>query len=318
MFALIGFLITVLLTLLVSSVITPTPLSDSGNVRYRTIPVMTILLIVANSLIFMVFQAPNYYQGLSLLQGKLFTNNPSVIALLNGQIPKDPDFIDGMNRLNSYFAQTWTFGYRAIFVRDGGLGIGAFSAFSSMFMHRDLWHLFFNMIYLWTFGRRVEDACGSWRFLAYYLISGLVAVVGWEIFNTAHNDVPVIGASGAIAGIMGAYLVLFPGAMINCFWVVGVILRVPVVAILKLAGVRWVQGAPTWRWTIRLPAFLLLLFFLGQEAIASLLPFLQSNQEDLGGGVAHSAHVAGFLAALLIFLFVRKDLLTRYFSGRRL
>ncbi len=301
MFALIGFLITVLLTLLVSSVLTPTPLSDSGNVRYRTIPIMTILLIVANSLVFMIFQAPDYYQGLALLQGSL---------------PKDPNFVDGLARLNSYIAQTWTFGYRAVFVRDQ-VGIGAFSAFSSMFMHRDLWHLFFNLIYLWTFGRRVEDACGSWRFLAYYLISGLVAVVGWELFNTAHTDVPVVGASGAIAGIMGAYLVLFPGAMITCFWVVGVILRVPVVVILRMAGVKWVQGAPTWRWTIRLPAFLLLLFFLGQEAFASLLPFLQPNQQELGG-VAHSAHVAGFLAALLIFLFVRKDLLTRYFSGRRL
>jgi membrane associated rhomboid family serine protease len=301
MFALLDFLLTVLLTLLVSSVLTPTPLSDSGNVRYRTIPVMTILLIVANSLIFMVFQAPDYYQGLSLIQGQPLNS---------------PDFVDGVARLNNYLAQTWTFGYRAIFVREG-LGIGAFSAFTSMFMHRDLWHLFFNMIYLWTFGRRVEDACGSWRFLAFYLISGLVAVVGWEIFNTTHTDIPVVGASGAIAGIMGAYLVLFPGAMITCFWVVGVILRVPVVAVLRLAGVKWVQGAPTWRWTIRLPAFLLLLFFLGQEAIASLLPFLQTNQEDLGG-VAHSAHVAGFLAALVIFLFVRKDLLTRYFSGRRL
>jgi membrane associated rhomboid family serine protease len=301
MFALIAFLITVLLTLLVSSVLTPTPLSDSGNVRYRTIPIMTILLIVANSLIFMVFQAPNYYQGLSLIQSQPLNS---------------PDFIDGMARLNSYVTQMWTFGYRAIFVRNQ-LGIGAFSAFTSMFMHHDLWHLFFNMIYLWTFGRRVEDACGSWRFLAFYLISGLVATIGFEIFNVAHNDIPAVGASGAIAGIMGAYLVLFPGAMITCFWVVGVIFRVPVVVILRLAGVKWVQGAPTWRWTIRLPAFLLLLFFLGQESLASLLPFLQPTQEDLSG-VAHSAHVAGFLAALVIFLFVRKDLLTRYFSGRRL
>ncbi len=295
MFALLDFLLTLVLTVFFASIITPTPLSDTGNVRYRTIPIMTIILIVANCLVFIVFQASDYYQGQALIR-------------------TDP--AEAMIRLNNYIAQTYTFGYRGIFVREG-LGIGAFSVFTSMFMHTDLWHLVFNMIYLWTFGRRVEDACGSWRFLVFYLISGIVALVGWEIFNTAHTDIPLIGASGAIAGIMGAYLVMFPGAMITCFWGIGMILRVPIVAVLKLVGVKSVQGAPVWRWTIKLPAFLLLLLFLGKEFIASLLPFLQPQQET-GGGVAHAAHVGGFLAALLIFLFVRKDLLTRYFSGRRL
>ncbi|MBA3870454.1 MAG: rhomboid family intramembrane serine protease [Anaerolineae bacterium] len=296
MFALLAFLISLVLTLFFTSIITPTPLSDSGTVRYRTVPIMTILLIVANSLVFMIFQAPDLYQGSALMN-----TSP----------------VEGMARLNNYIAQTYTLGYRAIFVREG-LSIGAFSVFTSMFMHADMWHLIGNMIYLWVFGRRVEDACGSWRFLAFYLISGIVAVIGWELFNTAHIDEPIIGASGAIAGVMGAYLVMFPGAMITSFWGIGTLLRLPVVAVLKLMGVGWVKDAPTWRWTIRLPAFLLLLFFLGQESLASLLPFLQTQQGGSVGGVAHSAHVAGFLAALLIFLFVRKDLLTRYFSGRRL
>ncbi len=293
MLILLDFLLYLVVTLFIMSFVTPTPLTDSGNVRYRTVPIMTILLIIANSLIFMVFQGPDLYQGSSLLK-------------------TDP--IEGMARLNKYVEQVWTMGFRGTFMRDG-LSIGAFSTFTSMFMHGDMWHLIGNMIYLWTFGRRVEDACGSWRYLAFYLIAGMIANVGSELFNTAHTDIPGIGASGAIAGVMGAYLVLFPGAMVTSFWGIGIILRVPVVAVLKLVGVKWVQGAPVWRWTIKLPAFILLIFFIGQEFISSIFTFLQ--QQNVGG-VNHSAHVAGFLAALLIFLFVRKDLLTRYFSGRRL
>lgn len=293
MFALFGFLLYLIITLFIQSFVAPTPLSDTGTVRYRTIPVMTILLILANSLIFMIFQASNLYQGSQLLQS---------------------EDIQGMALIDEYIRQVWTFGYRGIFMRDG-LSIGAFSAFSSMFMHADMWHLIGNMIYLWTFGRRVEDACGSWRFLTFYLVAGMVAGIGSEIFNTARIDIPSIGASGAIAGVMGAYLVLFPGSMVVCFWGIGIILRVPVVAVLKLAGVSWVQDAPWWRWTIKLPGFLLLIFFLLQEFISSLFTFLQ--QDDFGG-VNHAAHLTGFLAALLIFLYVRKDLLTRYFSGRRL
>jgi membrane associated rhomboid family serine protease len=295
MFLLLDFILYLIITLFFVSFVTPTPLSDTGNVRYRTIPVMTLILIVANSLIFMIVQGPNYYQGQSLAKA--------------GEA-------NGLNMLYDYVVQIWTLGYRGVFMRDG-VGIGAFSAFTSMFMHGDMWHLIGNMIYLWAFGRRVEDACGSWRFLAFYIIAGMVAGVGSEILNTSHADIPSIGASGAIAGVMGAYLVLFPGAMVTSFWGIGIILRVPVVLVMKLAGVKSVKDAPVWRWTIRLPAFLLLIFFLGQEFIASLLPFLRSQQENVGG-VNHWAHVTGFLAALVIFLFVRKDLLTRYFSGRRL
>src|SRR5690349_5638766 len=132
MFILLDFLLYLVVTLFIMSFVTPTPLTDSGNVRYRTIPVMTILLIVANSLIFMIFQGPDLYQGSSLLKS-------------------DP--VEGMARLNNYVTQVWTLGYRGIFMRDG-LSIGAFSTFTSMFMHGDMWHLIGNMIYLWAFGRR--------------------------------------------------------------------------------------------------------------------------------------------------------------------
>lgn len=293
MFELFNFLLFLIMMVFLNSLIAPTPLSDLGNVRYRTFPIVTVGLILANSLIFMAWQAPNLYQGIQ-------------------QAIIDPT--TGQAMLNEYVRQIYTYGYRSMLMREG-LGAGAFVAFSSMFMHSDMWHLLYNMIYLWTFGRRVEDVCGSWRFLAFYLLAGMAAGMGWELTNTAGTDIPSIGASGAIAGVMGAYLILFPGAMIICFWIVGIILRLPVVIVLKAVGVKWVQDAPNWRWTINLPAWVVLIFFILNETLSSLIQFL--SQDDIGG-VNHAAHVAGFLAALLIFLFVRKDVIGRYLSGRRL
>jgi membrane associated rhomboid family serine protease len=292
MFEFFIFLLAVLLRIIVEAFIFPTPISDLGNVRYRTIPYMTFALIIVNSLVFMIFQAPNLYQGSAYYD------------------IGDPQ---GVEMLNAYIAQSWTYGYRGLFMREG-LGIGAFVTFTSMFMHGDLWHLLYNMLYLWTFGRRIEDSCGSWRFLTFYLLAGMVAGIGSEIFNVARADIPSIGASGAIAGVMGAYLVLFPGAMITCFWGIGGILRIPAVIVLKIFGIA--KGAPLFRRTIKLPAFFLLILFLALETIQSLIPFLQ--EQDVLDGVNHAAHVTGFLAALLIFLFVKKDLLTRYFAGRRI
>lgn len=287
------FLFYILITLLLRSIITPMPISDTGSVRYRSIPWMTLTLILINSVVFIVLQAPNLYQGAQLL---------------------DEGNFSGYNMLYEYVRQTWTYGFRGIFLREA-LSIGAFTTFTSMFMHSELWHLLGNMIYLWTFGRRVEDACGPWRFLVFYLLAGMVANIGSEVLNRAQADLPGIGASGAISGVMGAYLILFPGTMVTCFWGIGVVLRLPAVIVMKIIGAKSVQAAPIWRWTIKLPAWLLLLFFLVSNMLPSFDVLLQGQDY---GGVNTLAHVTGFLAALVIFLFVRKDLLTRYFSGRSL
>lgn len=287
------FLLTILLTLIQGAVFFPLPFTDSGNVRYRTVPIMTLMLILINSLVFLFFQAPNLYQGVMLAESGDMT---------------------GLDRLYSYVVTNWTYGYRGVFMREG-LSIGAFTTFTSMFMHGDMWHLLGNMIFLWSFGRRVEDACGPWRFLLFYLAAGMVANLGSEILNPSMVDLPGIGASGAISGVMGAYLVLFPSSMVTCIWVIGVILRFPIVVVLKLFGVEWVQNAPNWRWTIRLPGWLLLIYFLIKDTIPSLT-VIQQGQDY--GGVNNLAHLTGFLAALFIFLFVRKDLLTRYVQGRKL
>ena len=134
----------------------------------------------------------------------------------------------------------------------------------------------------------------------------MIASMGAELMTRSNGDIPSIGASGAIAGVMGAYLVLFPSARVDCLWILGSLVRVPIAAI---------RGKPLWKWTVKLPAYILLIYF----AVKELLPSIQTIQQGQElSGVSHLAHVMGFLAAITVFFFVRKDLLTRFFSGRAL
>jgi membrane associated rhomboid family serine protease len=279
-----AFLFYFLLILFLTALILPLPINDAGAVRYRTLPWATIALILLNTAIFVLWIAPD-----------LYGSGDEAMLMEPSQ--------DYMNKMMKYgFSET------ELRARSG---IGAFAAFTSMFMHVDFWHLFGNMVYLWTFGRRVEDACGAWRFLLFYLIAGLVAHLGSVLLNPALNVRPSVGASGAIAGVMGAYLLLFPGAKIVTLWGIGTIIRLPITLVRLLMR----HDVPVWRWTIPLPAWLLLIFFAVENTVPSI-EVIMSGEDS--GGVNYLAHLAGFLAALLIFLFVRKDLLMRYVSGRSL
>ena len=269
-------LLVIFLSFLALSFLTPTPISDMGTVRYRTIPYMTFAIIIANALVFMLWQAPDLYQATSIQD------------------------------LYAYAERIYTYGLRESFLRDG-VSIGAFTTFTSMFMHSDLWHILLNMIYLWTFGRRVEDACGSWRFLLFYLAAGMFANIGEIVLNPSTQDIPSIGASGAIFGVMGAYLLLFPTARIQCIWVIGSIIRMPFALM---------RNQSAWSWTISIPAWILLIQYAVFEALPSFQTIILGYGID--DGIAHLAHFAGFLASVLVFLYVRKDLFARYVRGRLL
>jgi membrane associated rhomboid family serine protease len=282
---LIAILAYFLFILFLSTLLYPMPVNDSGIVRYRTIPWATLLLIAVNTVIFVLWIAPDLY------------------VQQQGSVIVEPNF-------DRYVDKVTTYGYTEQAVRSG-IGVGAFVAFSSMFMHADFWHLFGNMVYLWAFGRRIEDACGSWRFLLFYLLAGMFADVGSVLFTSSLDTRPSIGASGAIAGVMGAYLLLFPTTRVNCLWGIGSLLRLPVATIRLLINKQY----KFWRWTVSLPAWTLLVWFVVQNALPSL-ETIQGNQELQG--VNYLAHLAGFLAALTVFLFVRKDLLVRYVRGRTL
>ncbi|MBU1186427.1 MAG: rhomboid family intramembrane serine protease [Acidobacteria bacterium] len=143
------------------------------------------------------------------------------------------------------------------------------SLFTSMFLHGGVFHLFGNMLYLWIFGNNIEDYLGSFRFVIFYLIGGLAASLTHILFNPG-SQVPMIGASGAIAGILGAYFILYPSARVLTLVFFSVI---PVPA-----------------------AIILGIWFVGQ-----LLNI------GLGGGVAWFAHIGGFVAGLLLLrLFKQK------------
>ncbi|MGI8631724.1 MAG: rhomboid family intramembrane serine protease [Solirubrobacterales bacterium] len=170
-------------------------------------------------------------------------------------------------------------GERADFASDGRFGeLGLQQApwwvtlATSMFMHGGFLHIIGNMLFLWVFGNNVEDSMGRGRFVAFYLLAGLAAVYTQSAINP-DSTVPTIGASGAVAGVLGAYLLLHPKARV--LTLVFIIFFVTV---------------------IELPALLLL----GIWFVLQFLPAVgQLSGPESGGGVAYLAHVGGFAFGLL-------------------
>ena len=144
---------------------------------------------------------------------------------------------------------------------------------TAQFLHGSWMHLIANMLYLWVFGDNVEDAMGHWRFLAFYLLCGLVAAFT-QIAADPGSTVPTVGASGAISGVLGAYLILFPRARV----------LVPVII-----------------FPLYLPAFMLLVFWILFQVASA------AAGGPVGGGVAWWEHIGGFAAgALLVVAFRHK------------
>jgi membrane associated rhomboid family serine protease len=160
-----------------------------------------------------------------------------------------------------------------------GLGAPLSTLLTSTFLHGGWLHVIFNLWTLLIFGDNVEDRMGRARFLVFYLLCGVLAGAAHVAFN-AGSAVPTIGASGAIAGVMGAYLVLFPGAR--------VITLVPVFF---------------YPLFVELPAFVFLLLWFAGQVLSSTLAFVAPEEV---GGIAFLAHVGGFVAGVLLhWLFLR-------------
>lgn len=146
---------------------------------------------------------------------------------------------------------------------------------TSMFLHGGWMHLIGNMWFLWVFGSRVEDVLGGVKYLAYYLLCGIVAAVVHFAFNIG-SPIPTIGASGAIAGVMGGFLLLYPRARINTLIFIVIFIT-----------------------TIELPAVLLLAYWFLLQLLSGLSSFGRLSYSD-AGGIAWFAHVGGFLAGMLL------------------
>lgn len=149
--------------------------------------------------------------------------------------------------------------------------------FTSMFLHAGFFHTAGNMLYLWIFGNNIEDSMGHFRFILFYLICGLIAVYTFSIVNPA-STIPMIGASGAVSGVLGAYLILFPRAKVLTLIPFGFYMQV-----------------------VKVPA----LFVLGLWIIVQLIYGMVSG--GTGSGVAWFAHIGGFLSGMfLIGLFKKR------------
>ena len=155
---------------------------------------------------------------------------------------------------------------------------------TSMFLHGGILHLAGNMLYLFIFGAAVEEAMGHLRFLAFYLVCGIASALAMAAF-TPHSTVPVIGASGAIAGVLGAYFVLYPRAKITTVLPIFVFM-----------------------YFVEIPAIVYLLIWFVAQLYAGL-----SQNPEVAGGVAWWAHVGGFLVGMLL----GPMLATRPLAGRR-
>jgi membrane associated rhomboid family serine protease len=147
--------------------------------------------------------------------------------------------------------------------------------FSSMFLHGGWMHLIGNMLYLWVFGNNVEDAMGHKRFILFYLSCGLLAALTQAVLNP-DSEIPMIGASGAISGVLGAYVLLHPHARILVIIPIGILIYTPWIA------AYWVLG-----------------FWFVLQLINSLV-----SASDTGG-VAYGAHLGGFVAGMLLIPFFK-------------
>ena len=151
---------------------------------------------------------------------------------------------------------------------------------SSIFLHGGWIHIIGNMLYLWIFGDNVEDRMGHFRYLVFYITCGIAASFTHLYFNPA-SGVPTIGASGAIAGVMGAYFILFPRSR--------VITLVPIFFFLQV---------------IEIPAFFFLGFWFLMQFFSGSLSLSASGQNI--GGIAWWAHIGGFVCGIILVFFFRK------------
>jgi membrane associated rhomboid family serine protease len=151
-----------------------------------------------------------------------------------------------------------------------------FTLVSSMFLHGGWFHLIGNMMFLWVFGNNIEDAMGHVKFAGFYLVSGLAAAAA-QMAIKPDSTIPMVGASGAVSGVRGAYLLLYPHARIFTFVVLGFFVT-----------------------TIQLPAFVMLGYWIALQVLGGL-PALAGMDR---GGVAFFAHIGGFVAGLVLVKFL--------------
>jgi len=226
------------------------PLKDDNPVR--STPIVTIALVVVNVIVFLY----EFQLGLS-----------------NGA---------GLDQFLNQYSFDFT-AFTQSFSR-GGLTLAAVvPLFTHMFLHANWLHIAGNMLYLWIFGNNVEDRLGPVRFILFYLACGIAAAVGQGIVAPE----PMIGASGAIAGVLAAYLVMFPGARVSTLIFLGLFITI-----------------------LQLPALLVIGFWIVTQLVSGLAELRMAGHA--AGGVAYYAHIFGFIAGIPLLLLLRAGVRRSY------
>jgi membrane associated rhomboid family serine protease len=214
------------------------PLKDDNPTSGK--PIVTYFVIAICVLIFFIQLTSQSYRT-----GQLFYSYGLIPSVLmgNNQLP-----------LDLYAIPSWL------------------TIFTSMFMHGGFMHLVGNMLYMWIFADNIEDSLGAKKFLIFYLLAGIGAAMTQVLMDT-HSPIPMVGASGAIGGVLGAYLINYPNAR--------VLVLIPFGFFSQL---------------IKIKALYVLGFWF-------ILQFLSS-----GGGVAYAAHIGGFVSGVILILFFNKNI----------
>jgi membrane associated rhomboid family serine protease len=170
--------------------------------------------------------------------------------------------------------------------------INIYTPITSMFLHGGWGHLLGNSLFLWVFGKSVEDSMGPIRFLTFYLVCGIAAAMT-QLAIDPSSGIPMVGASGAISGVLGGYLLLYPTIRVRILFILFIFIRI-----------------------IALPAWMVLLWWIGWQIVAGL-PQLTTVRPEVSSGVAVWAHIGGFFTGLaLVMLFANKERIERR-GGRR-
>ncbi len=216
------------------------PIGDQ-NIKGKRLPIVNLTLMGINIIIFLLIELPMFYQSEALVEN---------------------------------FFMNWGAQPCHILVFDK-----MYTLLSSMFLHGGFMHILGNMFFLYIFGDNIEQTIGRRNYLIFYLLGGVIASYSFAIFEGYGNCMPMVGASGAIAAVMGAYLVMYPRSKVRIL---------------------------VFFFTFYVPAWVFLAFWGGQEIYTSIKGI--ALIQEVGDKVAHWAHAGGFIFGLLAGLFFR----TRY------
>ncbi len=270
------------------------PIKDRNPTR--TFPYVTIALIVLNIYVFFL-QSPfgneratvNVLYRFGFIPG-LFVNQFDKAEYTKSWERLKHGFMHMPPESRGFFERFREFQRRRVLLKNienierSHLRIEPLTLLTCLFLHGSLWHVLANMLFLWVFGNNIEDAAGHAKFLLFYLLCGALSSFA-HMVASASSTIPTIGASGAISGVMGAYLVLYP--------------RTRVLTIIPFFYFLW--------YPIELPAYL----YLGYWIVLQIILGLPSLNMPGAGGVAWFAHIGGFFAGLLlIFLFKKRRIPT--------